>query len=99
MFWGSSEDISIFILVLVMVLLGQTVVSDEGVPVSLGVGVVGPVVVSVVVGEVSVVVPTRATVEPTTGVVPAQNNVKKLLFIRLHVFMISSDLGDTRMSM
>ena len=51
-----------------LVRLRQTVVSDEAVPVRLGVGVVRPPVVAVVIREVSVVV--SAAVVTTPGVVP-----------------------------
>ena len=69
-----SKQNNTSVVFLALLLLCQAVVGDDGVLGFLGVGVVRPPVVSVVVGEVSIVVPARATVEPTTGVVPAQNN-------------------------
>ena len=75
MFWYWSEDISVLILALALLCLGQAVVGDESVPGCLGVGVVRPGVVSVVVGEVSIIVPT--TVESTPGVVPVVRSTQK----------------------
>ena len=57
----------LLVLLFLLVQLCQTVVSDKGVPLCLGVGVVGSPVISVVAGEVSVVVSTTVV---TTARVP-----------------------------
>ena len=77
----------ILVVVVALVRVGERVVGDESVAGRLGVGVVRSVVISVVVGEVAVVVST--TVVTTAGVVP----VPVMLSSEMWTCYVVTDLG------
>ena len=77
----------VLVVVVALVRVGERVVGDESVPGRLGVCVVRSVVISVVVGEVAVVVST--TVVTTAGVVP----VPVMLSSEMWTCYVVTDLG------